>query len=238
MPSSSTRACRASRYVVERLGLPARAVEGEHQLLSRPLTKRMLGDDGLELAHQLGVPSGGEVAVDSLLEAAEVQLVETGDLGLRKIRVGELRERRAAPERECLARLPVFQVSLEPREVELVRVNSDQVAGRLREQALGVEHLPQLRDVDLERLLRRFGWLVLPECVGEALGGDDLVRMQEEHCQEGAVLGARQGDDTFPVDHVERAEDPEFHCRATVPLPNQPVLQGASAPPNPVLTEA
>ncbi len=90
----------------------------------------------LELAHQLGVPSGGEVGVDSLLEAAQVQLVEAGDLGLRKIRVGELGERRAAPERECLARLPFFQVSLEPCEVELVVVNPDQVAGRLREQAL------------------------------------------------------------------------------------------------------
>ena len=155
---------------------------------------------------------------------------------LREVRIGELGQGRPAPELERLARLPVPHEPLELQHVELVVLDPDQVAGRLREQAVAVKHLPQLRDVDLECLLRRLRRLLVPERLRQALGRDDLVRMQEEHCQEGTVLGSRQGDDSFPVDHVERAEDPEFHCWATVPPAIQAILQRASAPPNPVLT--
>ena len=102
----------------------------------------------------------------------------------------------------------------EAEEVELALSDPDQVAGRLRQQALPAERLPQLRDVDLERLLGRLGRLVLPERVGQALGGDGLVRVQEKHREERTVLRARQGHDSFPVDHVERAEDPELHLLA------------------------
>ena len=39
----------------------------------------MLGDERLELADELGVPSGVEVDLDPLLEAREVQLLEACD---------------------------------------------------------------------------------------------------------------------------------------------------------------
>ena len=97
----------------ERLGLPARAVEREHQLLARPLSERMLGDEGLELTDELAVPPGGEVCVDPLLEAAQVELVQSGDLALGEVRIGELGQGRPAPELERLARHPVPHEPLE-----------------------------------------------------------------------------------------------------------------------------
>ena len=220
----------------ERLGLPARAVERQHQLLSRPLPQRMVGDEGLELTDELAVPPGGEVCVDPLLEAAQVELFQSGDLALGEVRIGELGQGRPAPELERLARHPVPHEPLELQHVELVVLDPDQVAGRLGEQAVAIKHLPQLRDVDVECLLRRLRRLLVPERLRQALGRDDLVRMQEQHCQEGTVLRSRQGDDSCPVDHVERAEDPELHCWATVPPAIQAILQRASALPNPVLT--
>ena len=42
----------------ERLRLPARAVESEHQLGSRTLPERVLRHERLELAHELSVPAG------------------------------------------------------------------------------------------------------------------------------------------------------------------------------------
>ena len=88
---------------VERLGLAAAPVEGEHQLAAQPLAQRVLGDERLELAGQLGVPAGGEILLDALLDAGEPEILEPRDLGLGEPRVGEIGERRATPERERLA---------------------------------------------------------------------------------------------------------------------------------------
>ena len=53
---------------LERLGLPAGAIEREHQLRAQPLAQRILGDERLQLADELGVAAGLEVGVDALLE--------------------------------------------------------------------------------------------------------------------------------------------------------------------------
>jgi hypothetical protein len=52
----------------KRLGLPAGVVEREHQLPPETLTQRVLGDEVLELAHELGVAAELEIGVDPLLE--------------------------------------------------------------------------------------------------------------------------------------------------------------------------
>ena len=56
---------------LERLRLPSGAVEREHQLGSEAFSERVLADERFQLAHELGVVSGGEVVFDSLLEAGE-----------------------------------------------------------------------------------------------------------------------------------------------------------------------
>ena len=85
---------------VERLGLPAGAVEREHQLPAQSLPQRMLADERLELADELGVAATLEIGVEPRLERDEPELLQPCDLGLRPALVREVGEGGAAPERE------------------------------------------------------------------------------------------------------------------------------------------
>ena len=67
---------------LERLRLPVRAVEREHELPTKPLSQRVVGDELLQLADQLTVPAEGEIGFDSLLLGTEAKLVEPCDLSL------------------------------------------------------------------------------------------------------------------------------------------------------------
>src|SRR5262249_39835720 len=88
---------------LERFSLPARAVEGEHELPAEPLRERILGDQRLELTHDLRVTPELELGLDQFLARGGAQLFHAGDLDLGERLVGEIRERRTAPERERLA---------------------------------------------------------------------------------------------------------------------------------------
>ena len=85
--------------------MPARAVERQHQLSSWPFAQRLLRDERGELADERGVASKREVGVDPLLEHGEAALLEARDLGPREVVVGEIGQRRPAPQRERLAQL-------------------------------------------------------------------------------------------------------------------------------------
>ena len=123
----------------ERLGAAVAAGEREHQLASQPLTRRVLGDERRELADELGMTAERELGVDSVLERCEAQLLEPRACGLGEALVGEVRERRAAPERERLAQLRrrvrecglsrVPQQRLEPVEVDLILLDLEQIPG-------------------------------------------------------------------------------------------------------------
>ena len=143
IPSSSS-AARASRYAVERLRLPARAVEREHQLAAQPLAVRVLRDQRLELADQLGVAAEREVGLDPLLERRQPQILQPPGLDSGKRLLAELRQRRPPPERERLAQTADARAgspaasasrprkqSLEPPQVELVGLDLEHVARRL-----------------------------------------------------------------------------------------------------------
>ena len=85
----------------QRVGLPAGAVEGEHELATEPLAQRVLLDELLELGHELRVASELEVGVDPLLEGCQALLLEAGARGPRErsveLRERELRARERAP---------------------------------------------------------------------------------------------------------------------------------------------
>ena len=89
----------AARLAVclERLGLAARPVEGEHQLRAQPLAGWVIGNQPLELRDQRLVPPEGEVGVDPILDRDEPPLLESRDLVLGERLVREVGERRAAP---------------------------------------------------------------------------------------------------------------------------------------------
>ena len=213
---------RARRLVrLERLGLAARPVQREHQLGAEVLAERMLPHERLQLADQLRVPSVREVELDPLLEAREAELLQTGDLGLGEALVGEVRERISAPQLERLPRLSAVAQELEAGEIELVRLEPQQVSARLRLEALPSEHLPQLRDVDLQRLSRRLRRLLVPEGLDQPLLRDHAVRVHCEHGERGTLLGAAEVERPPVVEHFERAEDAEIHrlCLAVTLAP-------------------
>src|SRR5204862_7592226 len=58
---------------LERFGLPAGSVEGEHELRAKPLPSRRRPDELLELRDQLGVAAEGEVDLDALYERGQVE---------------------------------------------------------------------------------------------------------------------------------------------------------------------
>src|SRR5439155_16610257 len=90
----------------ERLGLPARAVEGEHQEHAQALAPGMLSDQRVQLGYGLGVAAEREVRFEPMLERNQAELFEPADLVAREVLVAELRQRRAAPEAERLAQHP------------------------------------------------------------------------------------------------------------------------------------
>ena len=143
----------------ERVRLAARPVQGEHELPASALPERLLGDERLELADELGVAPEGEVGVDPLLEGRPAKLLEPGDLRLRPRLVGDVGKRWAPPERQRLTegrrgelratgaeRLPPLgEQALEAQRIELVGRDVEHVAGRAGEDRLAVlERLAQL----------------------------------------------------------------------------------------------
>ena len=187
---------------LQRLRLAAGTVEREHELGPQALAQRVRGDQRLELADEVCVASACKVGVDPLLKHRQPQLVELPDLGLGERLVREVGERRAAPEGECGAqlvrrphglrspRLPAQP--LEHREVELLRLDVQDVAGRARGQPLGAELAPQPHDVDLDALRRRGGRRLSPQLGDQPVGGNDLVRVQQQEGEQRTLLEAAE----------------------------------------------
>ena len=88
---------------MERVGLPAAAVQREHQLSAQAFAERVLGDERLELRHQVVVAAERQVGVDPILERREPQLLEPSDLAVRERLAAKLGERLPVPERERVA---------------------------------------------------------------------------------------------------------------------------------------
>ena len=57
--------CSRGTVGLECLRLAAGPVEGDHQQFAQPLAQRMLGDEALELAHQLRVPAQLQVGAQN-----------------------------------------------------------------------------------------------------------------------------------------------------------------------------
>ena len=128
-----------------------------------------------------------------------------------------------SPRHSCerLRRLSAVAQELEAGEIELVRLEPQQVSARFRLQTLPSEHLAQLRDVDLQRLSRRLRRLLVPEGLDQPLVRDHAVRVHCEHGERGTLLGAAEVERPPVVEHFERAEDAEIHrlCLAVTLAP-------------------
>ena len=60
--------------------------------------------------------------------------------------------------------------------------------------------------------LTGLGRVVLPERVDQPVGGDDLVRMQQQDRQERALLRAADIELATVLEHLQRTKNPEFHA--------------------------
>src|SRR5262245_10348696 len=88
---------------LERLRLAARPVQREHELAAQTLAKRIAPYERLELGGERGVSTQRQIGVDAILERREAALLESCDLRLGEVGVGEVREGGATPESQCLA---------------------------------------------------------------------------------------------------------------------------------------
>jgi hypothetical protein len=85
---------------VQRVGLPAAAIQREHQLTAQPLPEHVLGDQRFELRYQLVVAAGRQVGVDAVLERRQPQLLQPGDLALGQRHALQLGQRLPPPQRQ------------------------------------------------------------------------------------------------------------------------------------------
>ena len=215
---------------IERGGLTAGAVQREHQLPAHAFTKRLGGDERLELGDELLVPSERQVRVDPVFERGEPELREPSGLAQRERLVDELGERRAVPEAERLAqarcssqllaarerRAGLTDEALEASEVELLRRQLRHVALRVGANGrVGAERLAQLRDVHLHGLGGRLGRLA-PGAFDEPVAADDLAGVEEQLSEHGALLRPAERERTTLGTGLERPEDGEFHERLLV----------------------
>ena len=178
----------------------------------------------LQLGDEPAVLAEPELRLDALLDAGEPQLLEPRDRRRRERLVGEVGERRPAPQRERLAqarrralgravregRAGVLREPLEPVQVERLLPGADEVARRARLDRRA-EELAQVGDLALD--LRDGGRrrLAPVEVVGEAVDRDDPVRAQQQDRQHRALTRAAKADGRpGGVDDLERAEDAEL----------------------------
>jgi hypothetical protein len=176
----------------------------------------VLPDKRLQVPDKLGVSTGGEIRLGPILEADKAKLSETGDLGLGEALGRELAERRPAPERERLGVPTLVVQALEALEVELSLLDPQQIAWNLRLYTLFSKLLAQLGDVHLERLAGRSRRLLPPECVGQAVRGDDVVRVEQEHGQECSLFVPAEVYRAPVREHLQRAEYPIVHSTSDI----------------------
>ena len=159
----------------------------------------MLGDQGFELADELSVPAELELGRDQIFPGRRPLLLEAGDRYLGELLEREVGKRGASPQGQSLAEqicapAGVFGLSrrrdetLEPVEVDAVRVHGEPVARRLSLHRLGSELLAERGDEILKRADRGLGRLSRPQLLDELVGGDDLSAMEQQQSQEGALL--------------------------------------------------
>jgi hypothetical protein len=149
------------------------AIEREHQLGAQALSQRLAGDQRLELADELAMPSVREIQVDHRFGGGEPQLLQAPDLGRGERLVRDVGQRRSAPERERVARGALGDQTLEAARVDVVGGDPQLVAAAARDDRRpGVEQPAQMRDVLLDHLRRRRRRVLAPQPFHQLVGGD------------------------------------------------------------------
>ena len=192
---------------------------------SQALAERLCGDQLLELSHQRVVPPEREIRIDPKLESRAPDLLQPCDRRLGERLVLEVRKRRTSPQRQrfvqALGRLGrepaglqlprlVHQL-LEPMQVQVIALDSDDVARRPCRQHVPGECLSKSRDVHAKRIGGALRRILAPELVDQPVRRDHLVRVDEKQREQRPLLGSAQRDLARIVPYLERPENPESH---------------------------
>ena len=210
---------------LEGLGLAAAAVEGEHELAAEPLAQRLLGDQALELADQLGPGAQGQVGLDPLLHTDQAQLLQPGDLGLGERLVAEVGQRRPPPQGQRLGQgvgglgggavgqglATLGEQPLEPAQVDLVGDGPEQVPGRPGHQPALGQGPPQPRHGRLEGVGRARGRVLAPQLHQDALAGQHLVGVQHQQGEHSPLAGSPVRDRPPAVRQLQRTQEANLH---------------------------
>ena len=228
--------CADALIGIEGVGLPAAAIEREHQLTGKPLAGRMRGDELLQLTGERRVPTGGQIGLDAQLERLEPLFLQARDRGLGERLGRQVGERRPAPQSQGLAHhgggllgLPCGERSpslldelREALRVELAGSQTQAIARRRRLDDVAVaERFAQPRDVHLDGLDRARRRLLAPQRERQSLGADRLTGVQQQQGQDRARLDPTQGQRSLLAANFKRPQDPELH-RARRTLPASP----------------
>ena len=84
----------------ERVALPTREMQRQHQMAGQPLSRRVLTHQALQLPDDFACPPGAQVGIDAILDRGEAELFEASDLRFGERFVHELLEGVPAPQTE------------------------------------------------------------------------------------------------------------------------------------------
>ena len=216
----------------ERVALASAAVQREHLEPAQALTQRVLRDQRIELGRGLGRPPAVDVGAEPALQRSETQLVEARRDRAHGREVGDVGERRAAPERQrhCQLRCcvggaaslvishPGRGVLLEPVQVQRAVGRDQRVATTVRGDRIAAQQLAQVRDVALDDIRRGIRRPLVPDPVDQAVDRDGLIGVREQDREHGALMAAGERDRLTIDERLERSEDPEFDA-------HRPILQ-------------
>jgi len=220
---------------IKRLGLPSGAVEREHQLTARTFPQRLLVDQLLELRPDPNLLPEREPGVDPVGRRLAALALKPPHRLLGELVVPEVRERGPPPEiergreqplrgrrvAELEGRASVACELLEPLAVELSGLQVERVASGGRLEPIRSEHPSQPGHVLLDVLGRILRSPFAPETVGQAVGGDRLVRVEQEDREKRALLPAADRDRFAPLEDFEQAQKAEVHGLTVTPLRNR-----------------
>ena len=151
----------------------------------------------------------------------QVELLQAADLGAGERLVGDVGERRAAPQLERGDGQPVragtgglagglLNELREAQGVDRARGQAQLVAAPAGEDLrLGAtlgEHLAQPRDVDVEVLGGAGGEVVPPQTVGQLIAAEGPVGVKREHRDDAALLASPQGQGVAVDQRLDRAK--------------------------------
>ena len=214
---------RPMRVVIgpERLRLAATAVERHHQLLTETLPVRVRVDQRLQRAHHVRMPARRQLHLDDVLDAGQPQLLESHDLASRLTRIAQLLQRLSTELRKRLSkrqhglsgllRAGASACRLNLPCVETLLAYDELIASPGREDPLSSERLSQRAHVALHDLRCRWRRMLGPERVGDAVGRERLVRVQEQQREERTRATWRKLQPAGLPPNLQRPEDAELH---------------------------